>query len=506
MFTFALTLAIVALGMLVVVAAPRAAPSPVAEGRQSMPEGIGESTSLLRADNATWHAPRPVLCICLAYMFMSTLLVGLHLGLPNPMVVSLTEMHKVTAWQVGLFAGIGPLFTAVASLGAGVFADRFGRRPLAAASVLLALCGSGVLAVAFTYKALMIGRILHGLSIGAAMVSTCLYTAEVSPSRWRGAVGTVTEVAINAGILLVLAGAYMLSQGPGAAADADWRWAARAGVLLSAVQLALVQFLPETPRWLAARGYTEEATLCLQSLLSNPAEVQDVVRGLGEYEGAAEFSSAEDLPKVARALCMLDPQMRLPVLRAHGMAFFHMATGVIIPGVFGTLILEERYGKAMAQWGMFVMYTFKMAAILFSTAFVDYCGRLPLLVGSCVIMGIGFMMWALIWILPKAPFSWNLVGMTICMVGFSIGLGPLNYVVPAEVLPLPCRAVGVATCNVLCRITEAAVTFSILPLAQACGLPPVLALFSCVCLVAGLFFQQVMPENKQLTLEKSSAA
>jgi len=37
-------------------------------------------------------------------------------------------------------------------------------------------------------------------------------------------------------------------------------------------------------------------------------------------------------------------------------------------------------------------------------------------------------------------------------------------------------------------------------------LPPVLALFSCVCLVAGLFFQQVMPENKQLTLEKSSAA
>jgi len=470
-----------------------------------MPEGFGESASLLRGDSATWHAPRPMLCACLSYIFMNALLMGLHLGLPNPMVASLTEMHEVAAWQVGLLAGIGPLFTAVASLGAGVFADRFGRRPLATVSVLTGLCGSGVLTVAFTYKALLLGRILHGLSIGAAMVSTCLYTAEVSPSRWRGALGTITDVSINAGILLVLAGAYLLSQGPGAAADADWRWAARASALLSAVLLALAQFLPETPRWLAARGCTEEATLCLQSLLSDPAEVQEVLRGLGEHDGAAGFSSAE-LPKLARALCMLDPQVRLPVLRAQGMAFFHMATGVMLPGVFGTLLLEERYGKAMAQWGACVMCIFKIAAMLFSTAFVDYCGRLPLLVGSCAIMGIGFIFWALIWILPNAPFSWNLVGMTICMVGFSIGLGPLNYVVPAEVLPLPCRAVGVAACSALCRITEAVVTFSILPLAQACGLPAVLAFFAGICLVAGVFFQLVMPENKQLTLEKSSAA
>lgn len=505
MLTLALTLAIVTLGVLVLAAAPRTAPSGMTEPRHSMPEGFGESTSLLRGDSATWHAPRPMLCACLSYIFMNALLMGLHLGLPNPMVASLTEMHEVAAWQVGLLAGIGPLFTAVASLGAGVFADRFGRRPLAIVSVLTGLCGSGVLTVAFTYKALVLGRILHGLSIGAAMVSTCLYTAEVSPGRWRGALGTITDVSISAGILLVLAGAYLLSQGPGAAADADWRWAARASALLSAVLLALAQFLPETPRWLAAQGCTEEATLCLQSLLSDPAEVQDVLRGLGEHEGAAGFSSA-DLPKLARALCMLDPQLRLPVLRAQGMAFFHMATGVMLPGVFGTLLLEERYGKALAQWGAVVMCIFKIAAMLFSTAFVDYCGRLPLLVGSCAIMGIGFMFWALIWILPNAPFSWNLVGMTICMVGFSIGLGPLNYVVPAEVLPLPCRAVGVAACSVLCRLTEAVVTFSILPLAQACGLPPVLAFFAGICLVAGVFFQLVMPENKQLTLEKSSAA
>lgn len=180
--------------------------------------------------------------------------------------------------------------------------------------------------------------------------------------------------------------------------------------------------------------------------------------------------------------------------------FFHHWTGIIVSSLFSTILLQEEYGKNSAQVGAVVIFAFKLAAILVSTVLVDTAGRRPLLLASSLIMGSGFVMWGL-----AGGFIWTAVALVVCAVGFSIGLGPLNYVIPGEVLPLSIRAWGVAACNVICRITEAGVSLAALPAVEAFGLLPCVLVLAGNCLTAALFFWFMMPENMQLIVEKSSS-
>ncbi len=56
-----------------------------------------------------------------------------------------------------------------------------------------------------------------------SLVTQCgpLYTAEISPKQYRGALVTITELSINIGILLGYVAGYAFS---GLAQNVGWRW------------------------------------------------------------------------------------------------------------------------------------------------------------------------------------------------------------------------------------------------------------------------------------------
>ena len=86
--------------------------------------------------------------VCFGFVFTNVLIVGINLGIPNPMIISTTESMGLESWQVGAIVGVGPFFTAAACLACGWFADTFGRWMLALFTIIFEIMGSLVLALA----------------------------------------------------------------------------------------------------------------------------------------------------------------------------------------------------------------------------------------------------------------------------------------------------------------------------------------------------------------------
>jgi putative MFS transporter len=144
----------------------------------------------------------------------------------------------------------------------GLLADRFGRRIALQAALAVIAFGSLGAAASHDPVALIGFRFLSGLGIGACPPLIAAYMADVMPPRWRG-----TLSCLCAGLAFLGAPAIiflMRATSPTAFGLEGWRWALGSGALLALVAAALLQFLPESPRWLAAAGRLAEAEAALR--------------------------------------------------------------------------------------------------------------------------------------------------------------------------------------------------------------------------------------------------
>lgn len=158
-------------------------------------------------------------------------------------------------------------FTAVA-LGrvlAGVVMDRVGRRTLLGANLLVFAVGSLLCALAPSYEILVAARFLVGLGLGGEIATAVIMLAEFFSAKHRGtAVGLINVAAAGLGNMLApLFGVIVFSVFTG---DDRWRWLFGLLVVPALAVVVYRRALPETPRYLAARGRLAEANTVINRL------------------------------------------------------------------------------------------------------------------------------------------------------------------------------------------------------------------------------------------------
>src|SRR5699024_2865401 len=105
--------------------------------------------------------------------------------------------------------------------------------------------------------------------VGAASVIAPAYIAEVSPTRVRGRLGSLQQLAIVTGIFTSLLSDALLANVAGGAAEtlwfglAAWRWMFMAEAIPALVYGLCAWRLPESPRFLVARGQIDKASQVL---------------------------------------------------------------------------------------------------------------------------------------------------------------------------------------------------------------------------------------------------
>src|SRR5438445_11096174 len=151
---------------------------------------------------------------------ISGFLFGFDTAVVNGVLLFLRLQFALSNLQTEIAASSLLLGCLLGAAGASMMGDRYGRRKSLIASAMLFALSSVGAALANTVTVFSVARLLGGLAIGLASVLTPVYIAEISPSRNRGALVSLNQLAIVIGILA----AYLVNWRLSRLGDASWRW------------------------------------------------------------------------------------------------------------------------------------------------------------------------------------------------------------------------------------------------------------------------------------------
>jgi MFS transporter, AAHS family, 4-hydroxybenzoate transporter len=177
------------------------------------------------------------------------------IGVAVPSLTHAWSLPGPSFTQAFVWSSIGILVGALLS---GPIGDRVGRRPLLLASIVIFGVASLLSAFAGSLAMLSALRFFTGLGIGGAMPGTVALTGDYTPQRWRATIimATFTGAPIGGFLCGQVAGLVLPSFGwPGIFVVG--------GIVPLLILVALVVWLPESPRFLAVRPNlsAREATL-----------------------------------------------------------------------------------------------------------------------------------------------------------------------------------------------------------------------------------------------------
>jgi len=156
------------------------------------------------------------------------------------------------------------------------------------------------------------------------------------------------------------------------------------------------------------------------------------------------------------------------------------------------------------DFGGLVVMAVQFVVTLAACAFVDRAGRRTMLILalSMMIAGVTLMALAFAFALPSAA---ALVALVIYISGFSVGLGPIPWLLMSELLPKRARSVASAAATMLNWLASFAVTESYDYLVAAVTPAGAFFFFAAVCTLGLFYVSTSLPETKGLSLDQIEA-
>lgn len=152
----------------------------------------------------------------------------------------------------GLIVSLLSIGTLVGVLAGALVADWLGRRWAVVVESMVFCVGLVIQMTAFSvWQQVAVGRFVAGLGVGALSAVVPMYQAETAPPQLRGTLTATYQLFITAGILV----SYCVAIGTRyLGGDASWKIVIGLGFVWAVMLIAGILFMPESPRWLAARG------------------------------------------------------------------------------------------------------------------------------------------------------------------------------------------------------------------------------------------------------------
>jgi SHS family sialic acid transporter-like MFS transporter len=204
----------------------------------------------------------------LAAAFAGLVFDGFELGLMPVASLSVSKSLLAEEFTDTLGATWFAWFMAAMMLGAAVggsllgnLGDRVGRTRAMGVSILCYSAFAGLGAFVTSCEQMLALRFLVGLGIGGVWPNAVALVAECWPNRSRPAVAGILGAGINVGIL----GLSQLAQFRAITTD-DWRWIFAVAAVPTALGVLVLVALPESPKWLAARGVEKKPAPPLTAL------------------------------------------------------------------------------------------------------------------------------------------------------------------------------------------------------------------------------------------------
>jgi MFS family permease len=315
------------------------------------------------------------------------------------------QLWNTSPWFHGFFIMSMALWgTVIGSIFGGKPTDKYGRKKILMLVGLLftvSALGSALAQDPYTFSFF---RLLGGIGIGISSVAAPTYISEISTTDSRGKLVAMYQFNIVFGILIAYLSNYFLS---GFGGDNDWRWMLGVMTIPSLIYTVGVFFIPESPRWLAAKE-------------QNAVEAQVSVTTLMQ-------------PKYSRIMWL-----------AFMVAFFNQWSGINFILYYAPRILaaaglaeQESLLNSVALGGTNLVFTFVGLYL------IDRLGRKTLLlIGSFgYIISLAMVAYAFY---TGASSTFLLVFLLLFIAAHAVGQGAVIWVFIAEIFPNKVRGLGQA--------------------------------------------------------------
>jgi SP family arabinose:H+ symporter-like MFS transporter len=387
----------------------------------------------------------------------------------------------------------------------GKLSDKYGRKIVLIISAILFLASALGCMFSGSFTTLIIFRLIGGLGIGVASMVSPLYISEFSPSRFRGMMVSLYQLALTIGIVLAyFSNAYLANHATdtfdsaslGKIFSADvWRGMLGLGTLPAGIFLISLFLVPESPRWLLLKGQEQKAMAILVKIDGAEAARKEIeaFNSLGDND---EGSLKELFTPIYRRALWIG--LLLP--------FLSQVCGINAVIYYGPRILEQAGFTLNNALGGQVTIGLVNVVFTFVAIFtIDKWGRRPLLFA-----GIGGTVFSLIIIgalfgLGITSGPWILIFILAFIACFAFSFGPVCWVVVGEIFPNAIRGKAMALATLSLWVGNFLVGQLTPLMLEGLGSSWTFWLFALCCSPALWLTWRLIPETKGRSLENIEA-
>src|ERR1700733_9102565 len=333
------------------------------------------------------------------------------------------------------------------------------------------------------------------MGVGLAMISCPIYIAELSPPHLRGVLVNVNQLVGVVGINLAVLVSYWVSD-----FDNGWRWMfGSQGVPVAFLIIGLL-IVPESPRWLAAKGRTARALEVLKRINGKERAQQEL-----DEISLDINSSSTGFWEVLRPYCRKPLQLSIILM------IFSQVNGVNMILLYAPTILRDAgisFGSH-AVLSAVPAYLMILIATLLSFPVIHRYSRRGVLIVNTLGMGVSHLLMASLLALHAPPIS-VLAPMMLAAFTFTLGLAPLSWIIVSEIFPNRVRSHALAIVCVF-LFGSSFLTAQVFPMAmdwlrQTTGTSAgMYVAFAAICVSCAWFVWRMLPETKGLSLDAMGA-
>lgn len=422
---------------------------------------------------------------------LAGLLFGLDIGVIAGALPFITDEFQISAHTQEWVVSSMMFGAAVGAVGSGWLSFKLGRKKSLMIGAILFVAGSLFSAAAPNVEVLIISRVLLGLAVGVASYTAPLYLSEIAPEKIRGSMISMYQLMITIGILAAYLSDTAFSY------TGAWRWMLGVITIPAVLLLIGVFFLPDSPRWLAARGSDEKARRVLEKLRDTSEQAKNELD---------EIRESLKVKQSGWALFVNNKNFRRAVYLGVLLQVMQQFTGMNVIMYYAPKIFDLAGFASTSQqmWGTVIVGLVNVLATFIAIGLVDRWGRKPTLILGFIVMALGMgTLGTMMNIGISSVFAqyFAVIMLLIFIVGFAMSAGPLIWVLCSEIQPLKGRDFGITCSTATNWIANMIVGATFLTMLNSLGSAHTFWVYAGLNIIFIFITLALIPETKNISLE-----